>query len=130
MKNLVFFAPNLQSLNLNDNCISNIFGKCTFEPDFFTLDFGLRELVGISSLTTISLSHNQIDSIEHPFIFSGLANIDLSNNSIASVPLQLGLITTITNLNLSGNLFRVPRRQTLEKGTAAVLQWLRDRIAD
>lgn len=57
-----------------------------------------------------------------------LATLDLSNNNISQVPPILGNMTQITSLLLHGNSFRSPRIQILEKGTASILSYLRDRI--
>lgn len=57
-----------------------------------------------------------------------LATLDLSNNNISHVPPTLGNMTQITSLQLHGNSFRSPRIQILEKGTASILSYLRDRI--
>ena len=57
-----------------------------------------------------------------------LAVLDLQNNSIESVPPELGNLTQIRVLQLEGNAFRVPRPQVLVKGTEAVMAYLRDRL--
>ena len=45
------------------------------------------------------------------------------------VPPELGLIETIKTLKLEGNSFKVPRPNILAKGTAAVMAYLKDRVA-
>ncbi len=57
-----------------------------------------------------------------------LAVLDLQNNSIETVPPELGQLTQLKNLQLEGNAFRVPRPQILVKGTEAVMAYLRDRM--
>jgi Leucine-rich repeat (LRR) protein len=58
-----------------------------------------------------------------------LSELDISNNQLSSLPPQLGLLSgSLRALQLEGNCLRTIRRPILEKGTAAVLDWLRDRI--
>lgn len=58
-----------------------------------------------------------------------LQELDLSNNQLSNLPPQMGLMApTLRVLLLEGNCIRVIRRPVLEKGTAAVLEWLKDRI--
>ncbi|KAG7306396.1 hypothetical protein JYU34_009026 [Plutella xylostella] len=57
-----------------------------------------------------------------------LAVLDLKNNSIVTVPPELGNFTHLRSLELMGNVFRQPRHAILEKGTESVLSYLRDRI--
>jgi Leucine-rich repeat (LRR) protein len=58
-----------------------------------------------------------------------LSELDVSNNQLSSLPPQLGLLAgSLRVLQLEGNCLRTIRRPILEKGTAAVLDWLRDRI--
>lgn len=81
-----------------------------------------------------------------------IQTLDLQNNSVAHVPPQLGTITTLKSaspplklslslfqtfplsslttrhLQLGGNVFRNPRPAVLARGTADLLQYLRDRI--
>lgn len=60
---------------------------------------------------------------------SRLQELDLSNNQLSNLPPQMGLMgPTLRVLMLEGNCIRAIRRPVLEKGTAAVLEWLKDRI--
>ncbi|PVU90971.1 hypothetical protein BB561_004629 [Smittium simulii] len=131
-----FFAPNLEILDLSFNmiCSLNDFGNIIDESELtqklFSLSFGFKHLFGLESLHTLSLSQNKLNQIHEPFIFCGLQTVDLSNNSISTIPPELGLVSSIKSLNLVGNTFKIPRRQTLEKGTEAVMSWLKDRISE
>uniref|UniRef100_A0A0R3TL88 Calponin-homology (CH) domain-containing protein n=1 Tax=Rodentolepis nana TaxID=102285 RepID=A0A0R3TL88_RODNA len=58
-----------------------------------------------------------------------LTSFDVSDNNIDALQPELGLCTQIQNLHLSGNSFRIPRPNIVCKGTAAVLEYLRLRIA-
>lgn len=58
-----------------------------------------------------------------------LEELDLSNNQLTNLPPQVGLMSPhLRVLRLDGNCIRAIRRPVLERGTAAVLEWLTDRI--
>jgi Leucine-rich repeat (LRR) protein len=58
-----------------------------------------------------------------------LDELILSNNDLGSLPPQLGLLSdTLKALQLDGNPLRAIRRPVLDKGTPAVLQYLKERI--
>ncbi|KAF9581465.1 hypothetical protein BGW38_001499 [Lunasporangiospora selenospora] len=79
------------------------------------------------SLKILIASRNKITSID-PQSFEGLQSLDLSGNEIAALPPRLGNVRSIQNLLVDGNTFRVPRRQVMEQGTEAVMEYLRSRI--
>jgi Leucine-rich repeat (LRR) protein len=104
--------PKLLELNLSYNNISKLPSN--------TIPF--------PALETLILSKNKIESINNPEVFGQLSILDLSDNSINYIPPKLGLCSKLKKLSLEGNTFRVPRYQVLQKGTAAILAYLRDRI--
>ncbi|KAF9111092.1 hypothetical protein BGX27_005413 [Mortierella sp. AM989] len=104
--------PNLNELNLTANRITEL-------PIWLPKAF--------PKLTTLAASRNKITTIE-PESLKGLLVVDLSGNEITSLPPLLGNVRTIKSLSLDGNLFRVPRRQIMEQGTEAVMEYLRGRI--
>ena len=57
-----------------------------------------------------------------------LQALDLSNNDIATIPPELGLLTQLSTLNLVGNPVKAIRMNVLSKPTAQLLEYLRDRI--
>ena len=60
---------------------------------------------------------------------NALAELNLMNNNISSLPAKLGLLSEkLRVLMLEGNPLRSIRRPILEKGSAAVLTYLRGRI--
>lgn len=91
-----------------------------------------KSIYNLVHLEIIIACDNKIESIdateEGLAALKRLATLDLSNNNISQVPPILGNMTQIINLSLHGNSFRSPRIQILEKGTASVLSYLRDRI--
>ena len=56
--------------------------------------------------------------------------LNVSENAIERLDPRLGLLAAhgLRTLLVGGNCFRVPRREILEKGTDALLAWLRGRI--
>jgi Leucine-rich repeat (LRR) protein len=62
---------------------------------------------------------------------TSLKHLDISNNNISSLPPELGLLEpTLEVLRLDGNPLRSIRRPILERGTKAVLNYLKDRLPD
>ena len=84
----------------------------------------------IAKLETILIANNQVATIEVEQLarLPKLAILDLQNNAIQTVPPQLGNVTQLRQVQLEGNLFRVPRAAVLVQGTAALMAYLRDRI--
>ena len=87
-------------------------------------------LYSCSKLETILIANNQVATIETEqlALLPKLAILDLQNNAIQTVPPQLGNVTQLRQVQLEGNLFRVPRAAVLVQGTAALMAYLRDRI--
>uniref|UniRef100_A0A914UW58 Leucine-rich repeat-containing protein 40 n=1 Tax=Plectus sambesii TaxID=2011161 RepID=A0A914UW58_9BILA len=106
-------CANLFELDISNNCFTSI-------PDV------VYKLVKLESLFA---SDNKIALIDMDRLLPmvQLANLGLANNEITQVPPQLGLMK-LKSLQLEGNGFKVPRAQTLAKGTAEVLLYLRGRI--
>ena len=60
---------------------------------------------------------------------NALEVLNLMNNNISALPAKLGLLSEkLRVLMLEGNPLRSIRRPILEKGSAAVLEYLRGRI--
>ncbi|KAA0188393.1 Leucine-rich repeat-containing protein 40, partial [Fasciolopsis buskii] len=80
------------------------------------------------SLRSCQLTHTPEPSQLKPDCMPNLSYLDLSDNSIATIPAELGLCTQLKSVQLGGNTFRVPRPAILTKGTPAVLEYLRSRL--
>ncbi|KAI8598790.1 hypothetical protein EDD21DRAFT_381549 [Dissophora ornata] len=104
--------PNLSELNLTANRLTEL-------PIWLPKAF--------PNLKSLNASRNKITVIE-PKTMEGLLVVNLSGNEISSLPALLGNVRSIKTLILDGNLFRVPRRQVMEQGTEAVMEYLRGRI--
>ncbi|EMD89446.1 hypothetical protein COCC4DRAFT_207394 [Bipolaris maydis ATCC 48331] len=105
-------------------------------PHLVTLDVSINRLSGalptlhtsFPSLTTLLASDNKISEVSAESL-TNLRIVNLGNNDIDRLEPRIGLLQgTLTGFEVEGNKFRVPNRQVLQKGTDAVLTWLRDKI--
>ncbi|KAJ8408474.1 hypothetical protein AAFF_G00258880 [Aldrovandia affinis] len=88
-------------------------------------------LYKLKTLDTILMCNNQVGGID-PAQLKGLeklSTLDLQNNDIMQVPPELGNCTSLRALMLDGNPFRNPRAAIVARGTDALLEYLRSRIA-
>ncbi|XP_073949333.1 leucine-rich repeat-containing protein 40-like isoform X1 [Choristoneura fumiferana] len=129
----------LQYLDLGKNCLSDL------PAELGTLK-NMRELVisnnkfthiphcvySLENLEILLAAENRISEVnvssDALARLRQLAVLDLTNNSIVSVPPELGNFEHLRSLELMGNVFRQPRHAILAKGTASILSYLRDRI--
>ncbi|KAG0047487.1 hypothetical protein BGZ83_007457 [Gryganskiella cystojenkinii] len=136
-----FTFPVLVTLNISDNAITTL-GSALDEskmldhfPSLTELNVSSNRLTELPvwlpkvfpQLKTLIASRNKIGVLE-PKSLEGLVTVDLSGNEIATLPPLLGNVRSIKSLSLDGNLFRVPRRQIMDQGTEAVMEYLRGRI--
>ncbi|CRG92764.1 hypothetical protein PISL3812_09831 [Talaromyces islandicus] len=133
--------PQLQSLTLNGCALTSadpLFKNFT-APALKFLDISNNRLSGplpfakshYQNLTTYLAADNQISSVEFEHV-QGLQVLDISNNNIDFLPPRIGLLgrnqPALKRFEVAGNTFRVPRWQVVQKGTEAVLEWLKGRI--
>ncbi|KAF7510538.1 hypothetical protein GJ744_006384 [Endocarpon pusillum] len=108
-------APSLTTLNLSINQLSGSLPRLrTYFP----------------SLTTLFVADNRYSVLEVSAV-QGLATLDIRNNDIGHLEPKLGLLggkAGLKFLEVSGNRFRVPRWDVLNKGTEAVLRHLKGRV--
>ncbi|KAI9021465.1 hypothetical protein CLU79DRAFT_703168 [Phycomyces nitens] len=128
--------PCLKTLNLSNNAISNLItGDHVSFPSLEELNINNNRLTtlpetlasAVPQLKTLLLNGNRLDQISAKS-FGRLTVLDLGNNDIGLLPPEIGLINTITELTVYGNRFRVPRQAVLEKGTKAIMEYLRQRV--
>ncbi|KAH7088076.1 hypothetical protein FB567DRAFT_330934 [Paraphoma chrysanthemicola] len=106
-------APSLQTLDVSNNRLTDTLPTLR---DFFP------------DLISLIASDNTISDLPCESL-TGLKIVNLSNNDIERLEPRIGLLAgTLTSLNVEGNKFRVPSYHVLQKGTDAVLNWLRDKI--
>ncbi|CAL5402983.1 unnamed protein product [Camellia sinensis] len=90
------------------------------------------DLLGLQKLRVLDLSQNSLHSVPEGFkILTSLTELDLSDNNITALPPELGLLEpTLQVLRLDGNPLKSIRRTILDRGTKAVLTYLRDKIVE
>lgn len=146
--------PRLTTLSLASNALSTLHPllKSLTAPLLATLDISHNRLTSLPplrhafpALTTVLASENAIEDLEIESV-RGLRVLDVTANEISHLRPELGLLGSaseeeegeqggkegqreeLRELRVGGNRFRVPRREVLERGTTAVLAWLRDKV--
>ncbi|CAM8995310.1 unnamed protein product [Rhodiola kirilowii] len=90
------------------------------------------DILGLRQLRILDLSQNCLQSISEGFkSLSCLNELDLSDNNISSLPAQLGLLEpNLQALRVDGNPLRSIRRAILDRGTKAILNYLKDKLPE
>ncbi|KAI1364101.1 hypothetical protein F5Y08DRAFT_307929 [Xylaria arbuscula] len=125
----------LRELNLQSNYCTSLAPLTTYlcAPNLEKLDVSLNRIVRIPplrevfpSLTVLIISNNRLEELD-PDTIRGMKIVDASNNEITHLNPRIGLLG-LERLEVTGNRFRVPRWNVLERGTEATLRWLRGRV--
>lgn len=119
-----FYAPNLEKLDISVNRIACL----PSSSDQTTEGKVLRD--AFPKLTILLLANNHLASLD-PESIRGLKVLDATNNDIAHLNPRIGLLGGaggLEHFEVTGNRFRVPRWNVLERGTEATLRWLRGRV--
>ncbi len=130
--------PNLRSLNLSNNTITSLASLVEFlsAPHLSEINISRNRLTflpvlreSFPALAFVHASQNGISELQAESV-KGLQVLDVTGNAITHLEPKLGLLDSqgLRTLLVGANKFRVPRREVVEKGTEAVLRWLRDRI--
>lgn len=141
--------PSLKELNLSSNHITGLgpLVKRLRSPSLEKLDVSLNRLASIPSssdreqggkllrdvfpnLTVLLIANNHLADLD-PESIRGVKVVDASNNDIAHLNPRIGLLGGaggLEQLIVTGNRFRVPRWNVLERGTEATLRFLRGRV--
>ncbi|OKL62485.1 hypothetical protein UA08_02714 [Talaromyces atroroseus] len=134
--------PHLQSLTLNGSGLTRV--DSLFEnlsaPTLKFLDISNNRLSGplpfaryhYPNLITYLAADNQLSRLDFESV-KGLHVLDISNNNVDYLPPKIGLLggedgSGLKRFEVAGNVFRVPRWQVVQKGTEAILEWLKGRI--
>lgn len=132
--------PNLRQLDLSTNAftsLSPLIDHLT-APQLAELNVSRNRLTSLRilrnafpSLTSVSASDNRISTLQVESA-DGLQVLDIGGNEIEHLEPRLGLLGAkgLRTLVVGGNRFRVPSRDVINKGTEAVLAWLKSRIPD
>lgn len=132
--------PNVRSLNLSNNAITSLSPLLDFlsAPELSEINVSRNRLTSLPmlrksfpALTTVYASQNRISELKVESV-KGLEVLDVSGNAIAHLDPKLGLLGSkgLRTLIIEANTFRVPRRDVIDKGTDAVLAWLKGRIPE
>lgn len=130
--------PSLKSLDLTSNSLSSLTPLLTLlsAPSLSTLNISYNRVTSLPVLrtsypllTTLYMANNILTEIDVEAV-RGLEVLDVSGNSIGHLDPRLGLLAEegLRTLAVGANVFRVPRRDVVEKGTGALLAWLKGRI--
>ncbi|KAI1099786.1 hypothetical protein F4804DRAFT_320832, partial [Jackrogersella minutella] len=129
----------LRELSLASNFITSLTPLTTnlCAPNLEKADFSCNRIVKLPalreffpSLKTLLISNNRLEELE-PEAVKGMKVVDASNNEIVHLNPRIGLLGGTGNLErleVTGNRFRVPRWNVLERGTDVTLRWLRGRV--
>ena len=132
--------PSLKTLDISWNAVNDLspLVESLGAPKLAELHVSCNRLISLPnlrdafpSLTAVSAANNRLNTLEFEAI-RGLQILDVSGNEISHLNPKLGLLGSegLRSLAIGGNTFRVPRRDVLDKGTEAVLTWLRSRIPE
>ncbi|KAK6229469.1 hypothetical protein QUC31_002041 [Theobroma cacao] len=90
------------------------------------------EIMSLCQLQILDLGQNSLQSIPEGLnSLTSLTELDFSDNNISALPPELGLLEpSLQVLRLDGNPLRSIRRAILDKGTKAVLKYLKDKIPE
>jgi len=83
----------------------------------------------LSKLGILDLHSNQLKEYPVGACNLKLSFLDLSNNSLSGLPAELGKMTTLRKLLLSGNPMRTLRSSLVSGPTTALLKYLRSRLS-
>lgn len=130
-----FDLPALTELHISHNQVASLAPLTTHlrAPNLHKLDISFNRITALPvlresfpSLDILFVSNNQLEDLD-PASVAGLRIVAADNNEIAHLNPRLGLLN-LQRLEVSGNRFRVPRWDVLDRGTEATLRWLRGRV--
>lgn len=132
--------PNLKTLDLSSNAIKALLPLINhlFAPKLANLNVSRNRLASLlplrntfPSLVSLIVANNSICVLEVDVV-RGLQVLDVTGNELDHLEPKLGLLGAegLRTLVIGANRFRVPKRDIIDKGTDAVLTWLRGRIPE
>ncbi|MDI1486057.1 MAG: hypothetical protein OHK93_004247 [Ramalina farinacea] len=132
--------PKLKHLNLIANAITTLTPLISYisAPSLSELNISRNRLLDLPhlrdyypALRTLHAADNRIANLRFEAV-RGLHCLDVSGNDIESLEPRIGTLGEegLHTLLVGANRFRVPRRDVVEKGTEAILAWLRGRIGE
>ena len=132
--------PNLRSLNISNNAITSMTPLLDLlsAPQLSEINFSRNRITSLPvlresfpALVTVYASRNSLSELLVEPV-RGLQVLDVTGNAIVRLDPKLGLLGSegLRSLAVGANRFRVPRREVVDKGTEAVLAWLKGRIPE
>jgi Leucine-rich repeat (LRR) protein len=80
----------------------------------------------LTSLTTLNLSGNDFEDLPRQIpLLVGLKTLTFDENRLRLLPPGLGCLTNITKLSFKGNPVESPPEEIIDRGTDAILSFLR-----
>lgn len=132
--------PSLTFLSLNGNQLTRIPKVLKHFPRLLQLHLHLNKLTdcrelcraSFSRLEVLDLGNNKLKELPVALVYylASLSLLNLVNNDLTQVPALLGLHKAIKTVQLEGNPLKAIRRPIIEKGTEAVLRYLRDKYVE
>ncbi|KAF4979107.1 hypothetical protein FZEAL_4597 [Fusarium zealandicum] len=132
--------PALRELNLESNHITGLGALTKFlhAPKLEKLDVSMNRVNALPGdlksafpgLNVLLAANNHIADLE-PEMIAGLKIVNVSSNDISHLNPRIGLLGGsggLEKFEVTGNRFRVPRWNVVERGTEATLRWLRGRV--
>ena len=132
--------PNLKSINLSNNAITSLSPLLDFlsAPQLSEINVSRNRLISLPvlrksfpAMASVHASQNSISELLAEPV-KGLQMLDVSGNAITHLEPKLGLLGSqgLRTLLVGANKFRVPRKDVIDKGTDALLTWLKGRIPE
>ena len=132
--------PQLKNLSLAANSIATLSPLLSYlsAEALNELDISRNRLTALPrlrsafpKLSIVKAADNSISDLPFESV-QGLQVLDVGGNEISSLEPRIGLLGQegLRVFLVGANTFRVPRRDVVEKGTGAILNWLRNRIPD
>ena len=94
----------------------------------------IRELCrsDFEGLEVLDVGQNKIRELPIAFVhfLPNLTSLTISNNDIDKLPPLLGFHTKLNNLVVEGNPLKQVRRAIIERGTVAILAFLKDKFVE
>ncbi|XP_078620301.1 uncharacterized protein LOC144887164 [Branchiostoma floridae x Branchiostoma japonicum] len=92
----------------------------------------LPDSVGeLEQLTYLNITGNRFTSVPEQIMnLPNIEKLDMSDNNISSLPLTLSRLAKLGDMNISGNPLTCPPPDVCEKGTAAMMDFLRRKLKE
>lgn len=130
------FFRSLNYLDLSTNRISQIPHTILMIAKLRTLMLSYNKLTsievlwsgdGLNSLEILDVSNNQISNIsDDVFRKYSLNYFNVENNNLSKIPTVLGFMKLL-GLKIDGNPLKLIKRQVIEKGSVAIMDYLRNK---